>query len=181
MPVTLKTFAQLALEDPEGLWELHRGVPRGKPPMTQEHNTVIRRLGAALARRLDPELYEVCTNTGRLTPPDGSSYVPDVFVLPLARKRPWADRPSTLEAYSEPMPLVVEVWSPTTGEYDVAEKTPAYQARGDLEIWRIHPYDRVGTVWRRRAAGYDGLVVTEGDLQPAPLASVRISLASLFG
>ena len=38
MPVTEQTFKQLALEDPEGHWEMYCGVPRQKPGMTAEHN-----------------------------------------------------------------------------------------------------------------------------------------------
>jgi Uma2 family endonuclease len=48
-------------------------------------------------------------------------------------------RGDELELYVEPLPLVVEVWSPSTGQYDVDEKLPEYQRRGDLEIWRFHP------------------------------------------
>ncbi|MEP6871059.1 MAG: hypothetical protein ABI939_04320 [Anaerolineaceae bacterium] len=33
-----------------------------------------------------------------------------------------------------PLPFVAEVWLPSTGEYDVDEKFPQYQRRGDLEI-----------------------------------------------
>ena len=38
MPVTAATYERLALEDPEGQWELHRGRLREKPGMTFAHN-----------------------------------------------------------------------------------------------------------------------------------------------
>ena len=38
--VSEETFRQLALEDPESHWELHRGFLCQKPPMTVEENQV---------------------------------------------------------------------------------------------------------------------------------------------
>jgi Uma2 family endonuclease len=87
----------------------------------------------------------------------------------------------TLEVYEDPLPLVVEVWSPSTGDYDVESKLVEYQRRGDLEIWLIHPYDHTLTAWRRQPDGsyaetrYDG-----GAVQPAALPDVTIDLDSLF-
>jgi Uma2 family endonuclease len=37
------------------------------------------------------------------------------------------------------VPLVVEVWSASTGDDDIEAKIPVCQARGDQEIWRIPP------------------------------------------
>jgi Uma2 family endonuclease len=54
-----------------------------------------------------------------------------------------------LEIYDEPLPLVAEVWSPSTGGYDVLAKLPEYRRRGDTEIWLLHPYERTLTAWRR--------------------------------
>jgi Uma2 family endonuclease len=58
-----------------------------------------------------------------------------------------------LEYYEQPLPLVVEVWSPSTGEYDIDSKLPEYQARGDKEIWRLHPYERTVRSWQRQPDG----------------------------
>ena len=66
---------------------------------------------------------------------------------------PLLDQHDVLEVYDQPLPLVVEVWSRSTGDYDVEEKLAVYQQRGDLEIWRIHPYERTLTAWRRLPDG----------------------------
>ena len=80
------------------------------------------------------------------------------------------------------MPLVVEVWSPSTGDYDVEEKLREYQRRGDLEIWRIHPYERTLTRWQRQPDGsYQESLIRTGSVHPAALPAVSIELDSLFG
>ncbi len=90
--------------------------------------------------------------------------------------------PLALELYDEPMPLVVEIWSPSTGAYDVDTKLIEYQRRGDLEIWRIHPYERTLIAWRRQADGtYTETIYTSGLVQAAFLPNVTIDLDSLFG
>jgi Uma2 family endonuclease len=92
-----------------------------------------------------------------------------------------AERPNAVEAYAEPLPLIVEVWSPSTGDYDVDSKLPEYRRRGDLEIWRIHPYEHTLTTWRRQPDGrYTETLYTSGSVQPASLPGVTIDLASLF-
>ena len=106
MPVSEAAFRKLALEEPDGHWELHCGVPRQKPSMTFEHN-----------------------------------YVVD-YLVPMDYIRPHRGRRDELEVYDAPLPLVVEIWSPSTGEFDVTTKLLEYQRRGDLEIWRLHPYER---------------------------------------
>jgi Uma2 family endonuclease len=86
-----------------------------------------------------------------------------------------------LEIYDQPLPLVVEVWSRSTGEYDVEEKLAVYQQRGDLEIWRIHPYERTLTAWRRLPDGsYEEVIFSEGIVHPVALPGVEIDLAVLF-
>ena len=73
------------------------------------------------------------------------------------------------------------MWSRSTGDYDVEEKLAVYQQRGDLEIWRIHPYERTLTAWRRLPDGsYDETIHHEGVTRPTALPSVEIDLAALF-
>jgi Uma2 family endonuclease len=75
----------------------------------------------------------------------------------------------------------VEVWSPSTGQYDAREKLPEYQARGDAEIWYIHPYERTLTAWRRQPDGaYARTVLAGGIVEPVALPGVRINLDELF-
>jgi Uma2 family endonuclease len=77
--------------------------------------------------------------------------------------------------------LIVEVWSRSTGDFDVDAKLPEYQRRGDLEIWRIHPYERTLITWRRQADGtYNELLYTAGAVQPMALPDVTIDLDALF-
>src|SRR6266487_4428970 len=153
MPISEATYERVALEDPEGHWELVCGRLRSKPAMTTEHNAVPRNLARLLVLSLVPQHYIVATDNARLRVSSGSYYVPDLCVLPRAFERRLREKPGTFEVYDEPMPLVVEVWSPSTGDYDVEEKLREYQRRGDLEVWLIHPYERTLTAWRRRSAG----------------------------
>ncbi len=180
MPVTEATYEQLALEDPEGQWELVRGRPRRKPSMTQEHNSVARRLAFELQSQLEFKDFEVTHNSGRVRAGD-QYFIPDVMVIPTSLFKPWGEGRGELEAYADPLPLVVEVWSPSTGDYDVEAKIPEYRRRGDLQVWRIHPYDRVLTAWRRRPdGGYDERTYTGGDVPVASLPGVVIRLESLY-
>jgi Uma2 family endonuclease len=180
MPVSEEIYRQLALEDPEGHWELRGGCLRRKPDMTLDHNRITRDLFFDLRRQLDPEVFDVVINMGQVRLPGGSYYIPDVYVVPVAMQRELRGRP-VLEAYEGPLPLVVEVWSPSTGEYDVETKLHDYQQRGDLEIWRVHPYDRTVTTWVRQLYGaYEKTIYGEGVVRPSALPSVAIDLPMLF-
>ncbi len=181
MPVSEATYERVALEDPEGQWELVCGRLRSKPAMTTEHNGVVEALDYELKRQLNRAEFFVRSNNGRLRISTGSYYVPDLFVLPRALERRLRERPGSFEVYDEPMPLVVEVWSPSTGDYDVEAKLREYQLRGDAEIWRIHPYDRSLTSWRRQPDGsYTETLQRCGTAQPAVLPRVTIELDRLF-
>ncbi len=182
MPVSEETYEQLALEDPEGQWELVCGRPRSKPGMTFEHNQVQLRLARQLILQLDESEYVVSPNVSRLRVSSGSFYIPDLCVLPVASvRRRGLEAPRRLEVYDEPMPLVVEVWSPSTGDYDVEEKLGEYRRRGDTEIWRLHPYDKTLTAWRRRSDGsYAETTHQGGSVQPIALPGVTIELDRLF-
>lgn len=181
MPVTERTYQAIALEDPEGNWELHRGRLREKPAMSFGHNRELSGLVKQLVRQLDDVVFDVRFNSARLRRQDETYYIPDVFVLPIEYTAHFVDRPNALEVYDRPLPLVVEVWSPSTGDYDTDAKIPEYQRRGDLEIWRLHPFDRTLTVWRRRDNGaYDTFVVSGGTITPTALPGVVVNLDVLF-
>jgi Uma2 family endonuclease len=81
----------------------------------------------------------VRVDAGRVRRPEATFFIPDVFVVPTAYAIPLLGQQDILEVFDQPLPLVVEVWSRSTGDYDVAEKIAVYQQRGDLEIWRLHP------------------------------------------
>ncbi|HEX6031893.1 MAG TPA: Uma2 family endonuclease [Tepidiformaceae bacterium] len=181
MPVSEKTYEQVALEDPEGQWELVCGRLRSKPPMTHAHNTVGFELAAMLHAQLDREQFEVKFNAGRTRVSDEVSYIPDVIVVPRSATTDLRMRKDRLESYSGPLPLVVEVWSPSTGDYDVDTKLPGYRERGDLEIWRIEPYEQKLTSWaRRNDATYVEHTFHAGKVQPVALPGVEIDLDALF-
>ena len=180
MPVSEATYERIALEDPESNWELVCGRLRRKPEMTQEHNDVITLLGHYLQQQLPLGQYTVRTNMSRTRLRLGNYYVPDVSVIPESQRRGQAGTKG-LETYDEPLPLVVEVWSPSTGEYDVTEKLAGYRERGDAEIWLVHPYERTITAWRRRPDGsYQESRFAEGEVQVEALPGVTIRVASLF-
>ena len=76
---------------------------------------------------------------------------------------------------------MVEVWSPSTGDYDVDAKLPVYQQRGDREIWRIHPYERTLTSWLRQPDGsYQETLHRGGIVALVALPGVTIDLDELF-
>ncbi len=182
MPVSERTFQAVALEDPEGQWELHCGRLRQKPGMTHEHNYIARELQVDLIQQLDRKTYHVSHNSARLRVSPEQYYIPDVCVFPLELLLPHRGRSDELEVYEAPLPLVVEVWSPSTGSYDVEVKLREYQRRADLEIWRIQPYERTLTAWRRQPDGtYEESFHRGGKIQPVALAGVTIDLDALFG
>lgn len=180
MPVTEETYKRLALEDSEGQWEYVCGRVRQKPSMTQEHNDLQWFLAFMLQSQLPRTEFHVRSNAGRTHRPEASYFIPDVMVIPvdyMAGLRGTGE----LEAFTEPLPFVAEVWSPSTGTYDVEDKFPDYKRRGDREIWRIHPVDRTVTAWRLRPGGtYSENSYGEGVVPIDSLPGVSIDLAELF-
>ena len=60
-------------------------------------------------------------------------------------------------------------------------KLPEYQRRGDLEIWRIHPYERTVTVRSPEPdSRYTKMLYYGGTLRTATLRGVIIDLDYLF-
>jgi Uma2 family endonuclease len=181
MSVSEATYLQIVLEDPDSKWELHCGQLRSKPAMTWEHNRVAWRLGFRLQEQLDLAQFEVRVDAGRVRRSGSQYYIPDVIVIPVAAAAHLFAEPGTVEAYPLPLPLVVEVWSPSTGRDDLREKLPAYQARGDAEIWLFHPYDHLVRIWRQQMDGsYAETILRGGSVQLAALPNVTIDLDELF-
>ncbi len=163
----------------DGVWELHDGRLVEKPGMSWSHGDIITKLLVLLFQQLDRTEYHVFTEL-RVRRPSATIFLPDLMVVPTAYGEPFRDRP-VLAIFSDPLPLVVEIWSPSTGEYDVDTKAPVYMQRGDLEIWRIHPYERTLTRWVRQPDGaYDESVHRDGTIALAALPSVTIDLDALF-
>ena len=181
MGVSLEEYQHLAEADHGGRWEYVCGEPRRKPDVTTEHRGAINVLDHMMQRQLDINEFEVCRNDGRLRAPGGNYRVPDLFVVPRALVQRLLARPRTFEVYDDPMPLVVEVWSPSTGGSDFTDKLAEYQQRHDQEIWHLHPYRRTVTVWRLQPDGsYHETTHTDGILRPAALPDVQIDVGRLF-
>ncbi len=181
MPITAQTFDAVALEDTDGNWELHEGRLREKPPMSFGHNESARELTDQLLQQIPRTEYRVFHNRGHLRAPNGATYVPDVAIVPIRLMIPFRQAPRQFEVYDDPVPFVAEVWSPKTGTYDIDTKFATYRARGDAEIWRLHPFDRTLTVWRLQADGsYEESSYGGGTVQLHALPSVSIDIDALF-
>src|SRR5207244_1670714 len=100
--------------------------------------------------QLDRKVFHVHVNHGRVRRTESTYYIPDLIVIPARLADPFRGKIGVLEIYDDPLPLLAEVWSKSTGDYDVDEKLPEYIARGDREILRLHPYERTLTSWRRQ-------------------------------
>ena len=176
-----QAYRELALNDPDHRWELWDGVLVEKPLMSMLHDNVASYLGAALIGQVDRRAYRVNVNGGKTRYTERNYYVPDVVVIPAAYQVPFERDPRSFNAFAEPLPLVVEIWSLSTGGYDMAAKLPVYRARGDEEIWLIHPYERILTAWRRQPDGtYAEAVYTGGLVPVASLPGVSIDLDALL-
>jgi Uma2 family endonuclease len=181
MVATKHTYEEIALTEAGRRLELHQGVMREKPAMSFGHNRVQRRLNRVLLPQLDPAEFELSVDASRVRRSEETYYIPDLCVIPTAYTDAYDDRPRALEVYDSPLPLVIEIWSPSTGSYDVEGKLPEYQRRGDLEIWRLHPFDRTLIAWRRQPDGsYTETTYTGGTVQPVALPGVTIDLDALF-
>jgi Uma2 family endonuclease len=181
MPVSEATYERVALEAEDDIWEWHCGRLRKKPEMTYLHNDLMNQLMVDIARQVASGAYRFRVNSGRVRRPGSAHFVPDVMVIPRALIRPWRDAPEALEQYDAPLPFVAEVWSRSTGDYDVETKFPEYRSRGDLVIWRIHSYERTVTAWERRPDGtYDERVYRAGRVAIPSLPGVTIELEALF-
>ncbi len=179
--ISEEAYRRLALGDPGGQWELHEGRLREKPGMSVEHGDVMGDLAFPRQGQLGRNEFHVRTRHARLRRSSEHYYVPDVVVIPAALHRALRQQPGSLDAYAAPLPLVVEIGSPSTGSYDIDEKLPEHWARGDLEIWRIHPYERTLTAWRRQPDGsYAETVCRDGIVRPTSLPGVAIDLAALL-
>ena len=180
--VSEKAYRRLAVADPHGRLELHHGQLREKPDVTSAHGGIIDDLAAMLYAQIDRNDFRLRFNHARLRRSADSYYVPDIAVIPAAVERALRRTPRALDAYPDPLPLVIEIWSPSTGDYDIQEKQGEYQARGDFEIWYIHPYERMLTRWLRQPDGtYAESVHRAGIIYPLAMPHVAIDLDELFG
>ena len=176
-----EAYRELALGDQGEHWELVRGHLWERPGMSVTHDRVTMDVVEQLLRQLDRDRFRISAGFARLRVSADTYYVPDVAVIPTEMVLKLRENPHALNAYADPLPLVVEVWSPSTGKRDIEVKLPDYQARGDREIWYIHPFERTLTAWRRTPAGdYEETVYRAGIVRPESLPQVAIDLDELF-
>ena len=181
MTLTEEEYLRLVLDDPDEKWELHCGELRSKPPMTWGHMRTAALLGHELQRQLPQGQYVVISEAGRLRRSATQYYVPDVMVVPLTMARRLFPEPGMVGAFPEALPFVAEVWSPSTGGYDVSDKLPEYRRRGDREIWFLHPYERTVRAWVRQPDGeYTEAIHRGGVVHLSALPGVAIDLDALF-
>jgi Uma2 family endonuclease len=177
--ISEEAYQQFVLSGVEGSWELHDGRLVEKPGMTFRHGQISMLLGHFLLSQIDRDAYAVVSEL-RVRGSSATVFMPDLMVVPTAYSEEIRDRP-VLAIFSDPLPLVVEIWSPSTGDYDVDAKVPVYQQRGDQEIWRIHPYERTLTSWQRQPDGsYQETIHRGGIVTPVALPGVAIDLETLF-
>lgn len=166
---------------PDELWELRAGQLVRKPGISFEHGEIAVMLAHYLLLQIDRSQFRVSVNDGRVRRPGDTVCIPDVMVFPVADAAEFRGQPGILPTFTDPLPLVVEVWSHSTGNDDTDAKVPVYQQRGDLEIWRIHPYDRSLTRWIRQPHGsYVESIHRGGRISPLALPGVTIDLDVLF-
>jgi Uma2 family endonuclease len=139
-------YLALAADEANRFLELWDGVPKDKPSMSYEHNRDMFELGYILRSQLDPAAYEVRVNAGRFRQAAGTYFVPDVAVLPAELSRSQRGQPGRAESYDAPVPLVVEIWSRSTGDYDVNTKLAACRKRPALTRTSY----AAGSSWDRR-------------------------------
>jgi Uma2 family endonuclease len=181
MVVTAQTYEELALANPDRLLEMYWGIVREKPPMMWSHADLSSELGFRLRTQLDTRRFRVHVNGARLRRPGGNCFIPDIVAIPVELAKPFRGRADVLAVFDAPLPLVVEVWSPSTGDYDVDEKLPESQARGDREIWRLHPYERTLRAYRRTPDGeYEQHEYRGGVVRCLALPGVEFDLDDLF-
>jgi Uma2 family endonuclease len=174
-----QAYLEFVQSGEEGAWELHAGRLVEKPGMSWKHGGIVTRLIVLFDQQLDPAEYHVFTEL-RVRRPAATVFLPDVMIVPTSYGEAIRDLP-VLAIFSDPLPLVIEVWSPSTGDYNVDAKLPVYQQRGDLEIWRIHPYERTLTSWQRQPDGsYRDTLYRDGTITPVALPGVTIDLGALL-
>jgi Uma2 family endonuclease len=175
-----EAYQTFVLSTMESRWELHDGVLVEKPGRTWDHSCIVTDLGFFLMDQVNRSDYRVFFGL-RVRNPPATIFVPDVMVVPAHFGDAFRDLDDVLAIFADPLPFVAEGWSSLEFGYDVDAKIPIYQQRGDLEIWRIHPYERTLRCWVHQPDGtYQATVYSGGVIKLAALPGVEIDLERLF-
>src|SRR5262245_11040104 len=123
-------YEHLALGEAGRGWELVNGRLREKPSMSIAHEFMSYDLAVFLTNHLPRDRYRVHHDSAKLKRADRSYYIPDVAVTSPSGADLLRADPHALNLHVDPVLLVVEVRSPSTGDYDLETKIRAYQDRG---------------------------------------------------
>jgi Uma2 family endonuclease len=178
MLVSEQTFEEIVQATPDRRLEMYDGEIREKPTMSIGHNRMEAKLFFQLYMQLRDKPFEVRMSQAPVRRSARTYYLPDVYVVP---RHPEGVALNTFEVFRDPLPFVSEIWSPSTGRFDIDEKLPGYQERGDSEIWHLHPFTPSLTAWRRQPNGlYLEMTLNSGKVELHALPGVMIDLDDLF-
>lgn len=180
--ISFRTFAQLALEDAEGRWELVAGAARRKPPGSFVHGALVDALVEQLVPQVRGSLFRLSVNHARVMIDAQHVYLPDLVIVPRAlTARAVRERPHALETYHTSLPLIIDVWTPPTAGFEIDTRFAEYQRAGTEEIWLVHPVARAITTWVRRTNDtYDEVIRAGGILRAARIPDLVLDIDALF-
>ena len=92
--------------------------------MSVEHGGIMMEQALSLGTQLKRDEYEFRINHAKLMRSELPCDVPDLAVISAGLIRALPATPGSLDAYAAPPPLVVETWSPSTGDSDIERKLP---------------------------------------------------------
>ena len=179
--ISEQEYRELAFNDYQTKWELWDGVLVEKPGTSVLHDDMANFLGFLLQSQLNRDAFHIQVQCAKLRYTARNDFIPDVAVIPTGLVLPrWGD-PMAFNDYSDPLQLVVEIWSRTTGDYDFAARLPVYRQRGDREIMYIQPYEPTLRAWRRQLDGtYVEEVYRGGTIPVLSLPGVTIDFDALL-
>jgi Uma2 family endonuclease len=169
----------LEWEDEPGRWELFNGEAVMLASAAPNHQRISRRLCDQFDAFLEGRDCEIFPAIDvRLFPDDDETddvlYVPD---LTLVCDKDALDN----RAYKGPPPLVVEILSPSTSNYDQWVKLANYQLAGVKEYWIVDPETRQMQVCLLRDGKYVSTYYTAEDtVAVSVLPGCIIRLAEVF-
>jgi Uma2 family endonuclease len=173
--VTEEQFDEMVDEDTRA--ELIDGVMIVHSPASPRHDDI-----AGFLRSL-MRIYATSRRLGRVLGPDalvrlrpGQRFGPDLFFLTEER----VPRPLPREQFNLVPDLMLEVLSPSTRDFDLDEKRPAYRRAGVSEIWIVDPEGQEIILDRRHGKRYATKSYTEGRVESAVLIGFWIDAGWLW-
>lgn len=149
------------------------------PAPRVDHQRVVLRLASALHAFVEERgLGEVLVAPCDVVLSDTDVVQPDVLFV--SRERAHVVVPENVRGAPD---LVVEVFSPSTGERDRTVKRALYARHGVREYWQVDAQARTVTVLRSSGAGFETEDVCRGDqtARSAVLDGFGVGLERIFG